>query len=143
MRYVYLILWGIGFSTHVYADPIDDVAGLRAAVNAHEAALLSGDNAEISATVVFPHVQFYPDGRVVQIQEPSDLPNRSEAQRQWRVSDVTLVAHDTEVAIVRASFERTGSGASSGAGAGLWCFIRRDGAWLVYWRHYLGRDANG
>ena len=143
MRYICLALVCMATSVFSYADGIDEVEGLRAAIDAHEAALLSGDNTKISSTVRYPHVQFYPDGRVMQFQEQADLPPRRESQGRWRVSDTTLVMYEPGIAIVRASFERIGDEESAGLGAGLWCYVLSEGEWRIYWRHYLGRDTNG
>jgi hypothetical protein len=110
---------------------ISDVAGLREAIAGHEAALLSGDNSRISATVAFPHVQFMPDGRVEVYSTPTDLPDRGATQPEWRVSNSSLVRYEKDLAIVRASFEGTGKREGADLGAGLWCFSRRDGKWLV------------
>ena len=140
MRYAYLALAGLFISLSVAAAEIDDVEGLREAINTHNSALLSGDRTQVAKTVVFPHVQFYPDGRVVVTQEESELPNQGEDQTQWRITDTSLVTHENNMAIVRVSFELAADG--SDIGAGLWCYTLRDGAWLIYWRHYLGQDAN-
>ena len=126
-------------SASVSATEIDTVEGLRAAIDAHNSALLSGDRSQVAKTVLFPHVQFYPDGRVVVTQEESDLPNLGDEQPQWRITDTTLVSHEAESAIVRVSFERLDG---TDVGAGLWCYMLKDGNWLIYWRHYLGADAN-
>ena len=138
MRYMLFVTLCFVSCLSVYASEIDDIEGLRGAVDAHEAALLSGDSNKISETVLYPHVQFYPDGRVVQIGQPGDLPFRSEAQRQWRVSDAVLVMHEPGTAIVRTTFEFNGNT----GGAGLWCFRLSGGEWRVYWRHYLGQGAD-
>ena len=142
MRYLFLGLVCLVASFSIQATEIDDIEGLRAAINAHESALLSGDASRISETVLYPHVQFYRDGRVVNLQKPEDLPFRSEAQRQWRVSNSSLVMYEPGVAIVRTSFERTEDTEVASVGAGLWCFTRVEGEWRIVWRHYLGPDAD-
>jgi hypothetical protein len=121
---------------------VSEIEGLRDAVDRHEAALLSGDKSRLSETVLFPHVQFYPDGRAAVIEDRADLAEAGESPAEWRVSDRVLVTHENDLAIVRASFEGTGERAGADLGAGLWCFTLRGGAWLVSWRHFLGPNAN-
>ena len=84
MRNVYFILVCLSVSASVFAGEIDDVEGLRLAISTHNAALLSGERTQVSKTVVFPHVQFYPDGRVVVTQQESDLPDQGEPLRFLR-----------------------------------------------------------
>ena len=123
----------------VSATEIDDVEGLRDAINTHNSALLSGDGSEVAKTVLFPHVQFYPDGRVVVTDDETDLPSLGDEQPQWRISGTKLVSREVGTAIVRVSFERLDG---TDVGAGLWCFNLESEGWRIYWRHYLGMDAN-
>ena len=74
----------------VSASEIDDVEGLRDAINTHNSALLSGDGSEVAKTVLFPHVQFYPDGRVVVTNDETDLPSLGDKQPQWRISGLEV-----------------------------------------------------
>ena len=139
MRHVYFLALGLFASMTVFAAEIDSVEGLRAAINSHNTALLSGNRTKVAQTVMFPHVQFYPGGRTVITQQESDLPNLGDKQPQWRISGTSLVSQEVGTAIVRVSFERLDG---TDAGAGLWCYTLKDGEWLIYWRHYLGPDAN-
>jgi hypothetical protein len=141
MRFLCLFLVGLLVGAPAVASDVGDVEGLEAAVKGHEAALLSGDVDEVAATVMFPHVQFYPDGRVVVYDDASDFPDSDQSDREWRVTGMTLVSHEGNQAIVRAAFERTGANEGDDLGAGLWCFTRVDGAWLINWRHYLGVEG--
>ena len=139
MRYVCFLVSCLIASTNVSAGEIDTVDGLSAAINSHNSALLSGDRTKVAGTVIFPHVQFYPDGRVVVTNKESDLPNLGDEQPQWRISGTSLVSNEVDTAIVRVSFEQLDG---TDRGAGLWCYSLKDGEWLIQWRHYLGPDAN-
>lgn len=143
MRYLCLVLVSLLVAVPVTASDVESVDGLKAAVEAHEAALLSRDVGKLAATVTFPHVQFYPDGRVVVNGDVSDIADLEASAREWRATGMTLVTHGGNQAIVRVSFEGTGSNAGTDFGAGLWCFTRVDGKWLVIWRHYLGVESDG
>jgi hypothetical protein len=138
VRYLFVTLVGLFVAVPATASDVDSVEGLKAAVEGHEAALLSGDVDRIAETVMFPHVQFYPDGRVVVNGDVSDIPERDASARAWQAVGMTLVSHEGNQAIVRVTFKQTGPDAGTDLGAGLWCFTRVDGKWLINWRHYLG-----
>ena len=139
MRYACLLVSCLCISTSVLAGEIDTVDGLRAAISSHNSALLSGDRTRVAQTVMFPHVQFYPDGRMEVMKQESDIPNPGDEQLQWRISNTSLVSKEIDTTIVRISFERLDG---TDGGAGLWCYTLNDGEWLIQWRHYLGPNAN-
>ncbi len=135
-----VVLFILATSLPAFAEGIDDIDGLRAAVDQHNAALLTYDAAQIAETVWFPHVQFMPDGRAATLASESDLAQGSNTS--WEITDASLVSSEKDLAIVRMSFVGAGERAGQDLGAGLWCFTRREGQWRVSWRHYLGVDAN-
>jgi hypothetical protein len=130
------------FASSAHSSDISEIEGLSAAITAHNTALLSGDRNEVANTVMFPHVQFYPDGRTVVNKELSDLTSEGDEQLQWRIAGISLVTYENSMAIVRVSFEGVGENAGQDYGAGLWCFMIDKDTWKLYWRHYLGQDAN-
>ena len=140
MKYVWLFVAAVLIHAPAVAS-VDEVEGLAAAVVEHETALKARDPDRLAATVLFPHVQFYPDGRVVVMADQSDFREADDEQLAWRVTGTSLVSHEGNQAIVRATFESTGANAGNDLGAGLWCFTLVDGEWLVNWRHYLGVAA--
>jgi hypothetical protein len=126
------------FPVSALSDAMSELPGLGEAVLAHQAGFHSRDNAQLSATVTFPHVQFYPDGRTVVYASESDLPDMSEAQMLWKVDEMTLLSKGDGVAVVRVTFVSTGDNAGESLGAGLWSFLEQDGQWRVLWRQFLG-----
>ena len=127
----------------IFAAELSDIPGLEEAVRSHDNALIAKDRLALQETVVFPHVQFFPDGRINRFQKPDDLPDLKSRPRDWRVRDIELVSHQTGVAIVWVTFEATGDRAGQCCGQGWWGFVNRDGKWLILWRQYIGRyDPN-
>ncbi len=142
MKLILFASIGLLFAAPALASTIAEIEGLQAAIDGHEVALKSNDRAQVSETVMFPHVQFMPDGQLRVNGAAADLRESTEAQLQWRATESMLVSHENDIAIVRVAFEGTGPNEGTDLGAGLWCFTRVEGQWRITWRHYLGVNAN-
>ena len=142
MKFILFVSICLMLAVPAFASTIAEIEGLQEAIDGHEAALKSNDKAQVSETVLFPHVQFMPDGQLRVNEAAADLREPTEAQLQWRATESMLVSHENDIAIVRVAFEGTGPNEGTDLGAGLWCFTRVEGQWRITWRHYLGVDVN-